>query len=78
MLKNGLHSKTAQDFIKKASCFTSEINVIRHNKIVDGKSLLGLLSLGIVNGSVVAVSAEGSDEKEAVELLTSYLKSKDS
>ncbi|MGM0838882.1 MAG: HPr family phosphocarrier protein [Bacillota bacterium] len=73
-LTNGLHSKTAQSFVQKALAFQSEIKVVRHSKIVDGKSLLGLLSLGIVSGNVVTVKAEGLDEKEAVSILTSFLK----
>lgn len=73
-LESGLHSKPAQYFVEKAGSFVSDIRVIRHNKIIDAKSLLGLLSLGIANGSVVTVKAEGADEKEAVEWLTSFLK----
>jgi phosphotransferase system HPr (HPr) family protein len=73
-LSNGLHSRTAQSFVQKALAFQSEIKVVRHSKIVDGKSLLGLLSLGIANGNVVTVTAEGMDEKEAVSILTSFLK----
>lgn len=74
-LEFGLQAKLAQYFVQKANDFTSDIKVVRHNKIVDGKSLLGLLSLGIVNGSVITVKAEGSDEKEAVQFLTTFLKS---
>ncbi|WP_417897061.1 HPr family phosphocarrier protein [Bacillus haimaensis] len=73
-LTNGLHSKTAQSFVRKALAFQSDIKVVRHNKMVDGKSLLGLLSLGIATGNVVTVKAEGLDEKEAVSILTSFLK----
>lgn len=73
-LTNGLHTKTAQSFVQKALAFQSEIKVVRHSKIVDGKSLLGLLSLGIESGNVVTVKAEGLDEKEAVTILTSFLK----
>lgn len=74
-LTNGLHSGTAQSFVQKALTFQSEIKVVRHSRVVDGKSLLGLLSLGIANGNVVTVKAEGTDEKEAVTLLASFLKS---
>lgn len=74
-LTNGLHSRTAQSFVQRALSFQSEIKVVRHSRIVDGKSLLGLLSLGVANGNVVTVKAEGSDEKEAVAILTSFLKS---
>ncbi|RJR06771.1 HPr family phosphocarrier protein, partial [Candidatus Parcubacteria bacterium] len=69
-----LHSGTAQSFVQKALAFQSDIKVVRHSKIVDGKSLLALLSLGIESGHVVTVKAEGLDEKEAVSILTSFLK----
>ncbi|UAL48871.1 HPr family phosphocarrier protein [Sutcliffiella horikoshii] len=76
-LENGLHSKPAHYFVEKASSFVSDIRVVRHNKVIDAKSFLGLLSLGISNGSVVTVKAEGSDEKEAVDWLTRFLKGED-
>jgi phosphotransferase system HPr (HPr) family protein len=73
-LELGLHAKPAQFFVQKASSFISEIKVVKHSKIIDAKNILGLLSLGIANGNVVTVKAEGSDEKEAVEWLTGFLK----
>ncbi|MCM3616586.1 HPr family phosphocarrier protein [Sutcliffiella horikoshii] len=73
-LEFGLHSKAAQYFVGKANEFVAEITVIRHNRIIDAKSILGLMSLGIANGNVVTVKAEGEDEKEAVESLTRFLK----
>lgn len=73
-LEYGLHSKAAQYFVGKANSYTADIQVVRHNRIIDAKSILGVLSLGIGKGNVVTVKAEGSDEKEAVEGLTRFLK----
>ena len=63
----GLHARPATFFIQKANSFKSSIWVEREERRVNAKSLLGVLSLGIVKGMTITVIADGPDENEAVD-----------
>jgi len=63
---NGLESKTIAAFIKRASQYKSSIWVEMGERKANAKSLLGLLALGIRDGSRINISADGEDEKAAV------------
>ena len=65
----GLHARPATFFIQKANEFKSNIWVEKDERRVNAKSLLGVLSLGIVKGTTITLIADGSDEKEAVAAL---------
>ena len=69
----GLHARPATFFIQKANEFKSSIWVEKEERRVNAKSLLGVLSLGIVKGTNIALIADGSDEKEAVDALVSLI-----
>ena len=69
----GLHARPATYFIQKANEFKSGIRVEKEERRVNAKSLLGVLSLGIVKGTNIALIADGSDEKEAVDALVSLI-----
>lgn len=71
----GLHARPATFFIQKANEFKSSIWVEKQERRVNAKSLLGVLSLGIMGGTDIRIIAEGSDEKEAVEGLVALVKS---
>ena len=62
----GLHARPATYFIQKANEFKCGIWVEKDERRVNAKSLLGVLSLGIVGGTTITLIADGSDEKEAV------------
>ena len=62
----GLHARPATFFIQKANSYKSSIWVEREDRKVNAKSLLGVLSLGIVKDMTVTVIADGADEEEAV------------
>ena len=64
----GLHARPATYFIQKANEFKSGIWVEEERR-VNAKSLLGVLSLGIVKGTAITLIADGPDAKEAVEAL---------
>ena len=66
----GLHARPATYFIQKANEFKSGIWVEKDERRVNAKSLLGVLSLGIVKGTTITLIADGPDAKEAVESLT--------
>ena len=63
----GLHARPATFFIQKANEFKSSIWVEKEERRVNAKSLLGVLSLGIVKGMTITVMADGPDENEAVD-----------
>ena len=71
----GLHARPATFFIQKANEFKSSIWVEKDERKVNAKSLLGVLSLGIVKGTTITLIADGVDEKEAVDALTSLIES---
>lgn len=71
----GLHARPATFFIQKANEFKSSIWVEKEERRVNAKSLLGVLSLGIVSGTDIRVIADGSDEKAAVEALVKLVES---
>ena len=65
----GLHARPATFFIQKANEFKSSIWVEKDERRVNAKSLLGVLSLGVVKGTTINLIADGVDEKEAVDAL---------
>ena len=65
----GLHARPATFFIQKANEFKSLITIAKDERKVNAKSLLGVLSLGITKGTSVIISADGSDEQEAIDAL---------
>ena len=65
----GLHARPATQFVKMASSFRSDISIGVAEKSGDAKSILQVLSLGAARGAQIKITAEGDDEKEAVEKL---------
>ena len=62
----GLHARPATFFIQKANTFKSSVWIEKEERKVNAKSLLGVLSLGIVQGMTIAIVADGLDEADAV------------
>lgn len=71
----GLHARPATFFIQKANEYKSSIWVEKDERRVNAKSLLGVLSLGIVKGTAIHLIADGSDEQEAVDGLVELISS---
>ena len=71
----GLHARPATFFIQKANEFKSSIWVEKEERRVNAKSLLGVLSLGIVGGTPIRIIADGTDEQSAVNALVSLVES---
>ncbi len=69
----GLHARPATFFIQKANEFKSSIWVEKDDRRVNAKSLLGVLSLGIMGGTQIRIIAGGPDEEESVEELVKLL-----
>ena len=71
----GLHARPATFFIQKANEFESSIWVEKEERRVNAKSLLGVLSLGIVGGTSIRIIADGNDEQDSVENLVKLVQS---
>jgi phosphocarrier protein len=69
----GLHARPATFFIQKANSYKASIWVEKDDRRVNAKSLLGVLSLGIVKGMTVTLIADGTDEAEALEGLAELI-----
>ena len=71
----GLHARPAKFFIKKANEFRSSIWIEKEDRRVNAKSLLGILSLGIIGGTQIKIIADGADEQAAVNPLVELVES---
>ena len=71
----GLHARPATFFIQRANEFKSSIWVVKDERKVNAKSLLGVLSLGITRGAEVSLVADGNDEEEALASLIELISS---
>ncbi len=69
----GLHARPATFFIQKANEYKSSIWIEKDDRKVNAKSLLGVLSLGIVKGTTVKLIADGGDEAEALATLETLI-----
>lgn len=73
--KVGLHARPATFFIQRANEFKSSIWVEKEERRVNAKSLLGVLSLGIVGDTKIRIIADGTDEEEAIDSLVKLVQS---
>jgi len=69
----GLHARPATFFIQKANEYKASIWVEKEGRRVNAKSLLGVLSLGIVGNTEIRILADGVDERQAVDGLISLV-----
>jgi GntR family transcriptional regulator len=73
--EQGLHARPAAMFVKAASSFASKITVWRDDKQADAKSILGVLSLGVYQGTAIRLHASGPDADDAVLALKAMVES---
>ncbi len=71
----GLHARPATFFIQKANEYKSSIWVEKDERRVNAKSLLGVLSLGIVGGTQIRIVADGADDQQAIDGLVKLVES---
>ncbi|TYR80074.1 HPr family phosphocarrier protein [Priestia megaterium] len=72
-LKTGLQARVAALFVQEANRFTSDVFIKKDGKVVNAKSIMGLMSLALNHGAIITLIAEGVDEKEALDALTAYV-----
>ena len=71
----GLHARPAMYFSQKASTFHSNVYLEHEGRRLNGKSLLGILSLGVNKGDIITIIGEGRDEQTAVNRLVELVRS---
>ena len=71
----GMHARAAARFVHLATGFESRVRVARGGRIMDGKSIMGILLLAAARGSSIIISAEGADEEAAVAALCRLVES---
>ncbi|QIH22244.1 phosphocarrier protein HPr [Lactobacillus iners] len=72
--ETGIHARPATLLVQAASKFSSDINLEYSGKSVNLKSIMGVMSLGVGQGSEISISAEGYDEKEAIDAIADTMK----
>ncbi|MGA8942725.1 MAG: HPr family phosphocarrier protein [Thermoactinomyces sp.] len=72
-LETGLHARPAALFVQEANKFSSEIFVIKGNKKVNAKSIMGIMSLAVSRGTEITIVAEGADAEQAVDKLSNMV-----
>ncbi len=71
--KQGLHARPADRFAKTAAQFQANIEVVKDGQRVDGKSILGVLTLVAEQGTELTIEATGSDAEEATDALVALV-----
>jgi catabolite repression HPr-like protein len=72
-LAQGLHARPATEFVKVASSFKSDIKIEKASRKVEGKSILGVMSLAVAKGDEITLYADGTDEETAIVALQEIL-----
>lgn len=73
--KLGLHARAAAVFVRLTSKFVSDITVVKDDYEIDGKSILGVLSLAAVCGTEIVVKVDGDDQENAMSEISELIKS---
>jgi len=71
----GIHARAAAKFVHVATRFRSHVRVAREGREMDGKSIMGILLLAAARGSTITITADGADERAAVEALIALVAS---
>ena len=71
----GMHARAAAKFVHLATRFEAQVRVARDGREMDGKSIMGILLLAAACGSTITITADGLDERDAVNALTALVAS---
>ncbi len=71
----GMHARAAAKFVHLATRYQAHVRVARDGREMDGKSIMGILLLAAARGTTITISADGSDEREAIEALSALVAS---
>lgn len=73
--KLGLHARAAAGFVRLSNKFSSDVKLIKDGHEVNGKSILGVLSLAAIKGSELRVVTEGEDAEDALDEIEKLIES---
>ncbi|MBN9655996.1 HPr family phosphocarrier protein [Halobacillus litoralis] len=73
-LETGLQARPAAQFVQEANKFTADVFIEKGEKRVNAKSIMGLMSLAVGTDEEIKLIADGSDEEEAMQVLTDFVK----
>lgn len=76
MNKLGLHARAAVKLVNLANRFEASVKIEKDGSEIDGKSILGILTLAAVQGSEIIIKVEGRDEKMAMQAILSLINDK--
>jgi phosphocarrier protein len=71
----GLHARAAAKFVHLASRYHAHVRVSKEGRVVDGKSIMGILLLAAAHGTTITISADGSDAEAALAALCQLVES---
>ena len=71
----GLHARAAAKFVHLASRYRSHVRVSKEGRVVDGKSIMGILLLAAAHGTTITISADGADADDALSALCGLVES---
>jgi phosphocarrier protein len=71
----GMHARAAAKFVHLAGRFDARVRVARDHREMDGKSIMGVLLLAARRGATITISADGTDERDAVNALVALVQS---
>jgi len=74
--KLGLHARAAVKFVNLSNRFVSSIKIVKDNNEIDGKSILGILTLAATQGTQILLMVSGRDEKAALKALVALINNK--
>jgi phosphotransferase system HPr (HPr) family protein len=71
--KNGLQAQVATEFVRKASLYTSDIDILKDGRLSVAKSIISVMCLAIRKGEEVTLIADGIDEQKAIQELGEFI-----
>ncbi len=74
--KLGLHARAASKFVNLANRFKSRVKIIKNDDEIDGKSILGILTLAATQGTQIILRIDGEDEEKALRALENLINNK--
>jgi phosphocarrier protein HPr len=69
----GIHARPASQLVKLISAFKSDIKIVSGNKTANAKSIINIMSLGLIQGSVITIRIDGEDEKAAMDGIENFI-----
>ena len=71
--KLGLHARPATYFVQKATSFKCSISIVKGERTINAKSLLGVLSMGVTQGTTITLVFDGVDEEQAMQSICNFI-----